>query len=251
MNSTIKQIQQHTSIRKYKSQQIDEAIVQSIIRTTQQSPSWINGQQMSIIRVTDLEKRQKMQELAGNQEYVGSASEFWVFCLDFYRVAKACEMEGKNFAVADNIDLLLVGTTDVGIALGTAIVAAESYGLGTVAIGGVRRNPQAVIDLLDLPEYVYPISGLCIGYPAEQPALKPRLPQQAVVFENVYNRNIEPLLEQYNEQFTHYVNERTNGQSSANWTNGIVSFYSDPFYRGNSYENALPVLQSQGFLKNK
>lgn len=76
MNSIIKQLQQHTSIRNFKDQPIDESIVQSIIQTTQQSPSWINGQQMSIIRVTDQDKRQAMQELAGNQTYVGAAPEF-------------------------------------------------------------------------------------------------------------------------------------------------------------------------------
>lgn len=249
MNSIIKQLQQHTSIRNFKDQPIDESIVQSIIQTTQQSPSWINGQQMSIIRVTDQDKRQAMQELAGNQTYVGAAPEFWVFCLDFYRAAKACEIEGKTFAVANNIDLLLVGSTDVGIALSTAIIAAESYGLGTVAIGGVRKNTQAVIDLLELPTYVYPISGLCIGYPNEQPELKPRLPQEIVVFENAYHSNIELLLEQYNRQYATYIKRRTNGDSNANWTNSIASFYNEPFYKDNSYEDALPALQSQGFIK--
>ena len=249
MNPVINQLQQHTSIRKFTDKPIDETVVQSILQATQQSPSWINGQQMTIIRVTDPQKRLALQEFAGNQQYVSAAPEFWVFCLDFFRAAKACELEGKPFAVAQNIDLLLVGATDVGIALGTAVAAAESFGLGTVPIGGVRKDAQAVIELLELPTYVYPISGLCIGYPDEQPVLKPRLPQQAVVFENSYNPNTDELLHQYNEQFAHYMEKRSNGTSNANWSSGISAFYGDPFYRDNSYVDAEPILRAQGFLK--
>lgn len=249
MNETIKQLQNHTSIRKYKAQPIEQPIIDAIFKATQQAPSWINGQQMSIIRVTDQEKRIQLQELAGNQTYVGAAPEFWVFCLDFHRAAKACEIEGTPFAIAENIDALLVGATDVGIALGTAIVAAESFGIGTVPIGGVRKDAQAVIDLLELPAYVYPISGLCLGYRDEQPALKPRLPQQAVVFENTYDSNMDLSLKEYNETFASYMVERTNGESNANWSSGIAAFYSEPLYRDNSYANPEPILRKQGFLK--
>lgn len=249
MNEIIQQLQSHTSIRKYKAQPIEQPIIDAILQATQQAPSWINGQQMSIIRVTDKEKRAKLQAYAGNQAYVGEAPEFWVFCLDFHRVAKACAIEGKPFAIADNLDTLLVGATDVGIALGTAVAAAESFGIGTVPIGGVRKDAQAVIELLELPAYVYPISGLCLGYPDEQPALKPRLPQQAVVFENTYNANLDDVLQQYNEQFSNYMLERSNGASTANWSSGIAAFYSEPFYRENSYANPAPILREQGFLK--
>lgn len=250
MNECIKQLTLHTSIRKFTSEPIHEDIVQAILTATQQSPSWINGQQMSIIRITDIEKRHQLQQLAGNQQYVSEAAEFWVFCLDFYRSQLACAIEQKPFAIADNIDALIVGATDVGIALGTAVVAAESFGLGTVPIGGVRKNVEAVIDLLELPQHVYPISGLCIGHKNETPLLKPRLPQQAVVFANEY-RLSKNTIEQYNETFSNYMSERTNGVNTSNWSSGIAAFYSEPFYRDNSYANALTTLQKQGFLNEK
>lgn len=249
MNDLIHQLTTHTSIRQYVEKPIPEATVDAILQAVQQAPSWINGQQMSIIRVTDTGKRAKLQELAGNQLYVGAASEFWVFCLDFYRAAKACELEDKPFAIANNLDVLLVGATDVGIALGTAVAAAESFGLGTVAIGGVRRDAQAVIDLLELPHYVYPVSGLCIGFPAEAPALKPRLPKEAVVFENTYNQAVDKQLARYNDMFSSYMIERTAGANAANWSSGIAAFYSEPFYRGNSYADTKAILQQQGFFK--
>ena len=73
-----------------------------------------------------------------------------------------------------DIDTLLVGAHEVGIALEAAVVAAESLGLGTVPIGDVRKNALEIVHELQLPEYVFPMLGLCIGYPAEEPGLKPR-----------------------------------------------------------------------------
>lgn len=246
MNNIIKQLTTHTSIRNYTTQTIEDSIIKAIFQATQQAPTWINGQQLSIIRVTNSEVRAKLQQLTGNQRYVGAAPEFWVFCLDFYRTKKALAIEGKPFRIADNLDLLFVGTTDVGIALGTAVVAAESFGLGTVAIGGVRRNPQAVSELLQLPEYVYPVSGLCIGYPDETPALKPRLPKDAIIFENEYNDDIDHHLHTYNETIAQYMYVRTEGKSNTNWTTGVANFYSDAYL--NSYESAEQALKKQHFL---
>lgn len=249
MNTLITQLHQHTSIRQYKDEAITPSIIDAILSAVQQAPSWINGQQVSIIRVTNSQKREQLMEMAGNQPYVAAAPEFFVFCLDFHRAAEAAKLEGKEFAVEGNVDLLLVGATDVGIALGTAVAAAESFGLGTVAIGGVRKHPQQVIELLQLPPYVYPVSGLCIGYPAENPPLKPRLPLEAQLFENEYNADVTEHLQRYNDTFSSYMSERTNGESNMNWTSGVAAFYGEPRYRGNSYDDAEAALVQQKLLR--
>lgn len=249
MNTTITQLHQHTSIRRYRDEAIAPSIIQAITEAVQHAPSWINGQQVTMIRITDRQKRAQLMQFAGNQSYVADAPEFFVFCLDFYRAYEAAQLEGTSFAVEGNVDLLLVGATDVGIALGTAVVAAESFGLGTVAIGGVRKHPQQVIELLELPPYVYPVSGLCIGYPAENPDVKPRLPQEAQLFENTYNKDITTHIQAYNETFRAYMHKRSNGESDANWTSGVAAFYGEPFYRGNSYDDAATALQQQKLLK--
>lgn len=249
MNETIQTVLKHQSIRRYAERPVEEEKMQNIFDTIQASPSWINGQQISIIRVTNPEIRQQLATLCGNQSYVANAPEFLVFCADFYRTSLACEMEKELFAAAENMDLLLVGATDVGIALGSAVVVAESLGLGTVPIGGIRRNTEHVIELLKLPKYVIPISGLCIGYPLENPGLKPRLPKQSVVFNNAYNTDLHGDLKTYDEIYSNYMHQRTNGQNSNGWTNGIATFYREPFYRDNSYQNIEPTLVKQGFLK--
>lgn len=232
MNEVTQLLQSHRSFRSYKNKPVDEKQLDQIIRSVQASPNWINGQHYSIVAVKDENRKKKLAELCGNQKHIEEAPVFLIFCADFYRTNIACEMEGKTINVTDDIDTLIVGVTDVGIALGTAVVAAESFGLGTVPIGGIRRNALEVIDLLGLPEYVIPISGLCVGHPDEDPGQKPRLPKEAVYHEEYYNRELQPLLEEYNNTYSRYLQERSQNNRVGTWTARVASFFSKPYYQG-------------------
>lgn len=232
MNDVIKNLLSHRSIRSFQDKPVDEDQIDQIIQAVQAAPSWINGQQVSIIAVKDQEQRTKFAELCGGQKHVAEAPLFLIFCADFYRSSLAAQMENLPLGALEDIDTLIVGATDVGIALGTAVAAAESFGLGTVAIGGIRRNALKVIEELELPPYVIPVSGLCIGHPADDPGLKPRLPKEAVYHEEVYNKELIPLLQQYNDVYSAYLAERNMTQRSGTWTNAIASFYSKPYYGG-------------------
>jgi FMN reductase [NAD(P)H] len=188
-----------------------------------------------------------MAELAGNQKHIIEAPVFLVFCADFHRIKVACEMEGIEFKAAVNPDLLLVGTVDVGIALGNAITAAESLGLGTVPIGGIRRSPLEYIELLNLPEYVIPVSGLCIGYPSETPDLVPRLPKEAIYHEEKYKENVQEEIEKFNQIHLEATKGRQSGGST--WTQRMANFYKDPFYINDGYKHVGKMLKQQGFRK--
>ena len=236
----MEQIKQHTSIRKYEHKPIPEQVMDDIFTAIQMAPSWINGQQYSVIRVTDDNVREKLVALAGNQQYIAEAAEFLVFCADFNRIQKACEYEGVNFEV-DSPDYLTIATTDLGIALGQAIIAAESFGLGTVAIGGVRRATEDIIELLGLPKYVLPISGLCIGYPDEQPLVKPRLPRETVIHTNTYKEITREQLEAYNEEMLSYMKKRG---ATSTWTQGVANFYSKGY---SAYRSVVDSMKKQGF----
>lgn len=246
MNEMLETFLAHRSYRSYLDKEVDEAQLDMIIRAAQASPSWINGQQVSIIAITEPERKKKFAHLCGGQKHIEEAPVFLVFCLDFYRAYLASQLENKPFAVSGNIDTIMVGSTDAGIALGTAIAAAESFGLGTVAIGGIRRNLEETIKELNLPPYVFPVSGLCIGHPASDPGLKPRLPKDAVFHKDVYNHDLLPAITEYNGVYADYVHERSSGRQSSNWTEGIANFYSREYYQG--VEDAL---KKQQFLKEK
>ncbi len=246
-NQVVETILAHRSIRKYSNKSVSNEDFDTIIRSTQAAPSWVNGQHVTIISIQDSERRKKMAELAGNQKHIIEAPVFLVFCADFHRIKVACEMEGIEFKAAVNPDLLLVGTVDVGIALGNAITAAESLGLGTVPIGGIRRSPLEYIELLNLPEYVIPVSGLCIGYPSEIPDFVPRLPKEAIYHEEKYKENIHEEIEKFN----HIHREATKGRQSggSTWTQRMANFYKDPFYINDGYKDVGKMLKQQGFRK--
>ncbi len=140
MNEVIKTLTNHRSFRQYSNEKIKEEELKTIIKAAQSAPSWIHGQQVSIISVVDDKRKNQLADLCGNQDHIRQAPVFLVFCADFYRAKIASDLEGVSFNAIEDIDSVIVGATDVGIALGNAIAAAESYGLGTVSIGGIRKS---------------------------------------------------------------------------------------------------------------
>jgi FMN reductase [NAD(P)H] len=248
-NVVVETMMSHRSIRKYSDRPVSDEDLDTIIRSAQAAPSWVNGQHVTIISIQDPERRKKMAELAGNQKYIMEAPVFLVFCADFHRIKTACEMEGTEFKAAVNPDLLVVGAVDVGISLSNAITAAESVGLGTVPIGGIRRSPLEFIELLNLPEYVIPVSGLCIGYASEIPDMVPRLPKAAIFHEDQYKENIHEDIKEFNETHSEATKGRISGGST--WTQRMANFYKDPFYINDSYKDVGKMLKQQGFRKGE
>jgi FMN reductase [NAD(P)H] len=232
MNETIDTLLSHRSVRSYTDKPVDERQLDIIIGAVQAAPNWINGQHVSIIAVKDPERKKRMAELCGGQKHIDEASVFLVFCADFYRTYLASQTEDIPMDAIHDIDTLIVGATDVGIALEAAVVAAESLGLGTVPIGGIRRNGLKVIEELNIPEYVIPITGLCIGYPAFEHEQKPRLPKQAVYFEERYEQELLPLLEEYNHTYSEYLKEREQNNRVGTWTEYVAKFFSKSYYQG-------------------
>jgi FMN reductase [NAD(P)H] len=232
MNDAINTLLSHRSVRAYQDKPVEEEQLDVIIQTVQAAPNWINGQHVSIIAVKDRDRKKRLAELCGNQKHIEEAPVFLIFCADFYRTYLASQKENLEMNAIHDIDTLIVGATDVGIALGTAVAAAESFGLGTVAIGGIRRNALEVIEELNLPEYVVPISGLCMGHPAQTPDQKPRLPKEAVYFDEKYQQDLLPLLEEYNHTYSNYLKERSQNNRSGTWTEFVAKFFSKSYYHG-------------------
>lgn len=145
--------------------------------------------------------------MAGGQPWIDQAPVFLLFCADFNRAKIALEEYNDTpLEITNGLESVLVGAVDVGIALGTATAAAESMGLGTVPIGAVRGKPDEIIELLKLPKYVFPVSGLVIGHPADRSAKKPRLPQAAVLHHETYQEeDLRTHIEAYDKQMSEYM----------------------------------------------
>lgn len=242
MNEVIRTFMNHRSIRSFKNEAIKDKDLDTIIRAAQAAPSSINGQQVSIISVKEIERKAKIAEFAGGQKWIEEAPVFLVFASDFYRAKLAAEKNGVDLGITEDIESIIVGCVDVGLAMGNAIGAAESLGLGIVPIGSVRNNPKKLIELLELPKYVYPICGLCLGYPNDRSGLKPRLPKEAVYHEEKYNSNLSDIIDRYDEEMSKYMRERTNGKNDRNWSQSIAQAYKTSYF-----SNVGPTIKEQGY----
>lgn len=204
MNNTLELLQNHTSVRSYANKPLTKEQREAIFKAANQTSSFSLLQAVSIIRITDPDVRKKVMHLSVNQPYIEEAAEFWIFCSDFNRnhqIAPEVDME--------YIEFLLIGSLDAGLMAQNALTAAESMGLGGVFIGGVKANINELSELLNLPKYVIPLVGLCIGVPSgDKPALKPRLPQSMVLFENQYQPLDQEQLAVYDDIMLKYYEDR-------------------------------------------
>ncbi|KNC15546.1 oxygen-insensitive NADPH nitroreductase [Pantoea sp. BIGb0393] len=213
MTPTIDLLCSHRSIRAFTEQGIDEAQRSAIIAAAQAASTSSFLQCSSIIRITDREKREQLVQLTGGQPWVSAAAEFWVFCADFNRHQQICPD-----AQLGRAEQLLLGCVDTALMAQNAMVAAESLGLGGVFIGGIRNSIAQVTELLELPKFVLPLFGFCVGHPADAPDVKPRMPQAMLVHENRYQPVDKTVLAQYDEQITAYYQQRDSNQRSENWS---------------------------------
>lgn len=229
MNEVIRLIQNHRSIRKYTEEPISQEQVQSIIRSAQAAASSSNVQAYTVIGVTAPEKKQQLARLTGNQRWVEEAPLFLVWCADLHRLQTVCVREGSEM-IHEPIENFIVATVDVALAAQNALLAAESMGLGGVFIGGIRNQPHEVVKLLEIPELVYPVFGMCIGHPAQHPDIRPRLPWQAVYHENRYDGSkVQESVDMYDAQMTAYYDKRTGGTRTTTWSKEMATKYAQPF----------------------
>ncbi len=188
--TTIELIHEHASVRSYKSDPVEKQLVEEIVAAGQRASTSSNMQCYSVVVVTDPQKKARMAELCGNQKHIRQAPLFLAWCADLSRLERVCERRGYE-QVSENVESFLVSAVDVALAMQNATLAAESLGLGMCYIGAIRNNPLAVIELLSLPELVFPISGMTLGWPAVEPKRRPRLPLNAVLHWESYSSEDE------------------------------------------------------------
>ncbi|MBM6551435.1 oxygen-insensitive NADPH nitroreductase [Marinomonas ostreistagni] len=242
MNPTIELLNSHRSIRKYKSQPLPPGALESFIKAGQAASSSNHVQACSVIRVQDPSKRAQLAHLAGDQAYIEQAAEFLVFCADMKRNTEAAASTGIEPTLGMT-EQLIVATVDVALFAQNVAIAAESEALGIVYIGGIRNNPSAISELLNLPEQVYPVFGMCIGYPDHQPEVKPRLPLEAVLMQDSYQEHEQAeQVAYYDQQMSEYYQARTGGNKTSNWSQSMA-----PMFGGKLRPHMRDFLIAQGF----
>lgn len=193
---TIELMYQHGSVRNYRPDLVPIEMIEQVVAAGQRASTSSNLQTYSVVATTDPGKREKLQEITGGQSHVGQAPVFLLWCADFNRLMQVCRHQGFQVE-AGYLENFMVASIDAAIASQNAGLAAESLGLGFCYIGALRNKPRDVIEMFQLPELVYPLFGMTLGWPAEQPVIRPRLPLEAVLHWEEYRENDLPMLEEY------------------------------------------------------
>ncbi|CRH37362.1 FMN reductase [NAD(P)H] [Pantoea ananatis] len=246
MSDIINLFTSHKSERSFTDKPVDDAILDRIISTAYRAPTSVNSQQVSLVVTRDAAQRQAISEIAGGQPWIAKAPVFITVVLDMHKSRVAMAAVGKEQVAQDSIESIVSGATDVGIALGSIMAAARAEGLGIVPIGGIRRDPDAMIELLNLPEYTFPVAGVVIGY-VDQPAFqKPRLPLQTFRHEESYHtEGLEQQIAAYNAEMVQHwqATGRADGES---WSDSVSGYYQHIYF-----PKVLPALHKQGFGSDK
>jgi FMN reductase (NADPH) len=189
-------IHEHGSVRDYKPDPVPEDMINEIVAAAQRAATSSNLQTYSVVITTDPIKKQKLQEISGDQKHISQAPVFFTWCADFSRLKRACNHQGYSLE-AGYVENFMVATVDAAIAMQNAALAAQSLGLGFCYIGSIRNQPQRVIDLFQLPKLVYPVAGMTMGWPVKPPRIRPRLPIGAILHWETYNQDDIHFLEEY------------------------------------------------------
>ncbi len=193
----IEQIHRHASVRAYRAEPVAREMVETIIGAGQRAATSSNLQAYAVIAVTDPATKASIAHWCGDQAHIVAAPVFLAWCADLSKLDRATQLRNLPHS-HECVESFLVAAVDAMLAAQTATLAAESLGLGTCYIGGIRNNPRQIIELLDLPKLMFPITGMTLGWPSQPGTQRPRLPSEAVLhWERYSTEGMDAALAEY------------------------------------------------------
>jgi nitroreductase/FMN reductase [NAD(P)H] len=178
----------HRSHRKFSDRAVEPRLLQLLFACAFSAPSKSDLQQADVVHVADRGKVQAIADSIPDMPWIVRAPVFLVFCGNNRRLRRMSEWRGKPF-VNEHLDHFMNAAVDAGLVMMNFIRAAEAVGLGACPISAVRNRAVELSTLLDLPEGVFPVAGLCAGYPAEGGRISARLPLAVTVHVDRYDES--------------------------------------------------------------
>lgn len=220
-------LKNHRSVRKYKNMPISDEKFHELLKAAQHAASSNFVQAYSVIQVKDEGIKKELGKLSKNEKQYDSAALSLVFCADLKRLEKAAQLNNQTIE-AGTLENFIVATVDVSLFAQNFVIAAESQGYGICYIGGVRNNPEAISELLELPDYVIPLFGMTVGVPDEENEVKPRLPIENILHIDSYDwEKYDTTLLQYDEIMNNYYKARSTNQKDVTWSETMANFLSE------------------------
>lgn len=235
-----------TSVRRYEREVIPAETMEFIYRAVQNTPTSYNGQQFSVIDIDDQALKEELYAIT-NQKQLKTCNRLLIFCSDYNKISMLAKKKGVDMPEFTNtMDGVMIGVIDAALAMMSAVVAAESCGLGSNCIGYLRTaDPAKIAELLKLPKGVFVVCGLALGVPREHPDLKPKEQQSLVFHKNFYRQDTDKMLDElseYDKVVSEYNLTRAGATTENDWCAHIIDYYRHAMgYR------ILAYLKDQGY----
>jgi len=220
MNPVIDVLMKRRSVRAYEEKEISREVRAEILQATLRAPTAGNMMLYSIVEVTDQTIKDRLAVTCDDQPFIARAPMVWLFVADYQRwfdyfrasgVEDVCKQKQIPMRKPQEGDLFLA-CCDALIAAQNAVVAAESFGIGSCYIGDIMEQYEIHRELFDLPQYTFPICMLVFGYPTSEQVNRPytkRFDERFILFENQYHRLSR---EELNEMFAEHERQMSKGQ---------------------------------------
>jgi nitroreductase len=185
-NELIRRVLARKTVRRYGSAMPDEGLLDLLVAAALSASAKSDFQQASILRVSDPDKRAAIGALFPSMPWIGIAPVFFVFLGDARRLQRVGALRGKPVRNG-TLEGFFNASIDAALALQTMILCAESAGLGVCPISVIRNEVDKIAAVLDLPDLVFPVAGLCLGYPQGEGYVSLRLPRRATTHRESYD----------------------------------------------------------------
>ncbi len=245
----LKSIKDHRSIRKYKNDPVPEAILKEVLLAGTRASTTGNMQVYSIIVSTDKSVKEKLWEAHFRQNMVLQAPVILTFCADFNRFSLWCRQRMADPGYGNFLSFF-TAAIDALLAAQNCALEAESHGLGICYLGTTTYHAGTIIDILELPDLVVPVTTLVMGYPDESPELTDRLPLEAVVHYGKYRNYSESDIDElYREKESLDLTRRL---LEENQLETLAQIFTERRYTRKDNElfsnSLLEVIEKKGFM---
>ncbi len=182
----LRQVLLRRTHRRYALRPVPQSLLRLLLGVAFSASSKSDFQQVSVVRVADRSRRDRLAALVPEMPWIGNAPVFLVFCGDARRLERVGELRGHQ---QDNgrLEGFFNAAIDAALVMQSFILATETAGLGCCPISVIRNHAVAVAEILELPDKVFPVAGLCVGYPAAQGYVSMRLPLAVSVHTDFYD----------------------------------------------------------------
>lgn len=246
----MKSLTERKTIRKYSFKEVSNDLLNKLLAISERTPTMGNLQLYSVIVTRDEQMKQKLAPAHFNQPMVSNAPVVLTFCADFRRTTIWAQNR-KAHPGYDNLLSFANAATDALLYCQTFCNVAEEEGLGTCFLGTTIYMPQMIIDTLKLPQLVFPVATITLGWPDENPAQPDRLPLESIVHQEIYQDYTPELIDKFYaekealEENKHFV--------EINKKETLAQIFTDIRYTKKDNEalseTFVDALKKQGFLK--